>query len=54
MDRIMKAIDNSYKSEDHKIICPECGNEIIETVDGTQRIYACKTDGCLKRVSWDL
>ena len=54
MDRIMKAIDNSYKSEDHKIICPECGNEIIETVDGTQRIYACKTDGCLKWVSWGL
>ena len=46
--KMFEAIEASYTREDHKIICPICGNEIdkIQTSD-THWEYKCRTKGCI-------
>ena len=47
--KLFKAIEASYTREDHKIICPVCGNEIKKITLGDRNWeYICQTEGCIQ------
>ena len=51
--KMSEAIEASYKRDDHKIICPFCGNEIKKIHLGqTCWEYVCQTEGCIQEKAW--
>ncbi len=49
---MFQAIEASYTREDHNIVCPFCGNEILKIQTGDTRWrYICQTEGCVREVA---